>query len=97
MLPKAEIKGYDPEVQNEYDALTSRRGELRDELSAVNGEKNKILANLGELVYLGSKYAKHTDRLAKLRQQVEAVESGILFVDNQRGLLERMNTWLRSR
>lgn len=97
MIPKIEIKRHDPEVQEKYDAMTSRRRELNDQLGEVTGEINTILGALGEQVAEGKVYQKSTARLATLRQQVEALEAGILFVDGQRGLVERMNPWLRSR
>ena len=42
-------------------------------------------------------HKKQTARLAALRLEIEALEAGILFVDGQRGLVERINTWMRAR
>lgn len=97
MLGKKEIKNYDPEVQEKYNGLTDRHRELRAELSAVNSEVDQNLAEIGWIVASGKGYKKHTSRLSELRSQSEALRAGILFVDGQRGLIERMNPWLRSR
>ena len=97
MLPRANIIERDPEVQEKYDALTSRRNELTDELRFVNGEQERILASLGELVASGSKYKKQLERLAELRLETEALEAGIRHTTNQCSLLQRMNTWITTR
>jgi uncharacterized coiled-coil DUF342 family protein len=76
MLPRAEIKRHDPEVENKYNKFGARLQELRDELSEVDGEIEKILVNLGELVASGKSYKKQTARLAELRAKSEALELG---------------------
>ena len=97
MLPKAEIKRYDPEVENEYAELTSRRRELNAQLAAHNREVDQILSGLGELVAAGKGYEKQIKRLAALRQQTEALSAGVLYLGNQCDLLRRMNAWLKAR
>ena len=97
MIPKAEVVRHKPEVEAEYNELGARLRELRDELGSVNGEINQITGSLGELVASGKGYEKQIKRLATLRAESEALEAGVLFVNNQRDLLQRMNPWLRSR
>lgn len=95
MLPRAEIKRYDVEVENEYKELGARRRELQAELKSRNGEINTILANLGELVASGKGFEQKTARLAKLRLETEAFEAAVKYVANQQNLLKRINSWLR--
>lgn len=97
MLPKAEIKRYDPEVENEYNELGARLGELRAEIVQVNSEIDQIMKGLGELVGSGKPYKKQTARLAALRLESEALEAGARYVDGQKGLLKRVHNWLRTR
>ena len=92
-----ETVGYDQEVEDKYTGLISRRHELNLQLGSVNGETDKILVNLGELVASGKKYKKQTDRLAVLRSESEALNEGIRYLNNQCDLLKRMNTWLTVR
>lgn len=97
MLPKAEIKRYDPEVENEYNELSARLGKLHSELANTEGEITRILTGLGSLVGSGKPYKNQTARLAELRQESEALELGARHIDGQIGLLKRMHTWLRTR
>ena len=85
------------EAQAQYDSLSSRKGELRAELGAVNGEISTILDSLGALVASGANFAKQIARLAVLRQQVEALEAGDKYISGQTELLERSNYGLSKR
>jgi hypothetical protein len=95
MLPIPEHITYEPEVQEKYDVLISRRQEIDSQLIAVDREENEILINLGEQVAKGSNYKKQVDRLAALRLESEALHEGVRYLNNQRDLLKRINTWLR--
>ncbi len=92
-----EVVTHNQDVEDEYSEMHARRRELGDQLSEVTGEMNQILAALGAQVAEGKGYQKQTARLSELRSQSEALQAGVLYVDGQRALLERLNTWLRSR
>ena len=97
MMPRAVIKGRDPEVQEKYNAMTSRRRELAERLASINSEQDLLLVNLGGFVAEGCDYKEYTDRLAELRAEREALDAGILYIANQCDLLRRMNPWLARR
>jgi len=94
MMPRAVIKGRDPEVQEKYNAMTSRLGELRAELGSVNGEINQITGSLGEQVADGDDWQKSIARVGKLRLESEGLELGIKYIDGQIELLLRSHYWL---
>ncbi|MFC1923328.1 hypothetical protein ACFLY4_08560 [Chloroflexota bacterium] len=85
---------HNQDVEDKYNALTTRKRELSLQLGAVDGEQNQILGALGELVASGAKYKMEIDRLAALRSESEALEAGILYLKNQCDLLKRMNAWI---
>ena len=81
----------------QFDALGLRAQELRVHLTTSRHEIEKILTGLGELVASGAKYKEQVSRLAELRADIEALNSGLEYTQNQRELLRRFNELLRSR
>ena len=81
----------------QFDALGLRAQELRVHLTTSKHEIEKILTGLGELVASGAKYKQQVSRLAELRADIEALNFGLEYTQNQRELLRRFNELLRSR
>jgi hypothetical protein len=97
MIPRAETVRFDQDVEDKYERLIKRRAELNAKLIDCNHEQDAILSNLGELVAEGGDWQKQTARLAALRLESGALEQGIKYIDGQKGLLKRMNSWLKTR
>ena len=85
---------FDGDIQAQFDSLGAKRRELELTLKSGRGEREQILDSLGEMVASGANYAKQLARLAALRQESEAIEAGIKYIDGQLGLLKRYNNWL---
>ncbi len=95
-LQEAIVIRDDPEAREKYNELGARKIELSRELGVAKGEIETILTDLGSLVASGKGFERQTDRLSKLRQQVEAISLGVQYVGGQRDLLGRYNQDLRS-
>ena len=92
--PGREIVNFDGNIQAQFDSLGAKRRELELTLKSGRGEREQILDSLGELVASGANYTKQLARLAALRQEAEAIEAGIKYIDGKRELLKRYNGWL---
>lgn len=93
-LGKPVIKRSDETVDAEWARLQARRRELEARLVAVKNEQAGILENLGCWVAENCDWKEHTDNLAALRSEAEAIQAGINYLSNKIEMMKRVNNWL---
>ena len=94
-LGKERIIRFDKKVQDEFDAIKTKRRAMQSQLTEVIRDINQIQANMGSFVFEDCDYKEYLDRLAWLRLEQEALEAGVRFANNKVDALKRSNTWLR--
>ena len=86
---------YDEKTAGEYAVLLQKRGELSTRLRAGYNKQDAIVKEMGIAIAAGEDWKALAEQLSFLRIEEEALESGILYLDGQVGLMERLNNWLK--
>ena len=89
------VTRYDATIAGEYAELLQKRGELGTRLQAGYGKQDAIVKEMGIAIAAGEDWKALAEQLSFLRIEEEALESGILYLDGQVGLMERLNHWLK--
>ena len=90
--PGARFIQSDQAARDDWDTNKERRAELVDNLGEVNHELSEIETNLG--AWVADKlvdYKEYTVRLGELRLEIEALQSGVKYLDDQAELIRRYN------
>ena len=86
---------FDQAIADEYAELLKKRGELNTRLRAGYNKQDDLIQTMGLAIAAGGDWSGHAEQLSFLRLEGEALESGLLYLDGQVGLMERLNHWLK--
>ena len=86
---------YDQETQEKYDGLLQKRSELNATLRAGLGKQDDLIQAMGLAIASGCDWKAIGAELSEMRLEGEALESGILYLDGQVQLMERLHHWLK--
>ena len=95
--PEKEMINFKQDVQDQHDALESRRREIHAQREQTRQEIDRIYKGVGQIVAENGAWEKSIERVGKLQLETDALEQGIKYIDGQIGLLKRSNYWLNSR
>ena len=90
------VTRYDATIAGEYASMLQNRGELSARQRAGYNKQDDLIQSMGIAIAAGGDWKAIGAELSELRLEGEALESGLLYLDGQVSLMERLNHWLKS-